>query len=165
MDFQISPANISDLKAILDLQKDCYKSEADIYNDYEIPPLKQDIVSIENEFKTSTILKGLVNGQIVASVRGFSDNDTCFIGKLIVKTDFQNMGLGHKMMDSIESVYKDCKRFELFTGFKSKKNLNLYDKLGYKEFKQDVINDNLTLIYLEKQINTCANKGSYATGV
>jgi len=41
------------------------------------------------------------------------------------------MGLGHKMMDSIETIYKDCKRFELFTGFKSKKNLHLYYKLGY----------------------------------
>ena len=151
MDFQISPANISDLKAILDLQKDCYKSEADIYNDYEIPPLKQDIESIENEFKTSTILKGLVNGQIVASVRGFSDNDTCLIGKLIVKTGFQNMGLGHKMMDSIELVYKDCKRFELFTGHKSLKNLHLYNKQGYNEFKREVVNNNMTMIYMEKQ--------------
>jgi len=43
-----------------------------------------------------------------------------------------------------------CKRFELFTGHKSLKNLHLYSKLGYNEFSKRVINNNMTMIYLEK---------------
>lgn len=151
MKISILPANKSDLKTILDLQKVCYLAEAMIYNDYEIPPLKQDLESLEEEFKNSTMLKGVINGQIVASVRGYAENDTCYIGKLIVGKDFQNMGIGQKMMDSIESLYEGCTRFELFTGFNSQKNLYLYGKLGYKVFKQKRINDKLTLVYLEKQ--------------
>ena len=54
-------------------------------------------------------------------------------------------------MDSIELIFKDCNRFELFTGFKSEKNFHLYNKLGYKEFKQQKLNDNLVLVYLEKK--------------
>lgn len=53
-------------------------------------------------------------------------------------------------MNSIENQFIHCERFELFTGFKSKKNLYLYNKLGYKEFKREKINDRLTLVYLEK---------------
>jgi hypothetical protein len=64
--------------------------------------------------------------------------------------DFQNKGIGRLLLDAIESTFKDCQRFELFTGFKSQKNLYLYNKLGYKEFKRQIINDNLTMIYLEK---------------
>jgi GNAT superfamily N-acetyltransferase len=96
------------------------------------------------------ILKGMINGEIVGSVRGFVNNGTCFIGKLIVKKEFQNIGIGQRLLDSIESTFKDCNRFELFTGYKSQKNLYLYNKQGYKEFKRQIINDNMIIIYLEK---------------
>jgi ribosomal protein S18 acetylase RimI-like enzyme len=150
MQIDILKANQNDLQTILQLQKDSYMSEAEIYNDYCIPPLQQDLKSFENEFKNTTILKSVINGEIVGSVRGFVENGTSYIGKLIVKSDFQNKGIGRLLLDSIESTFKDCTRFELFTGFKSHKNLYLYNKLGYKEFKRQMINDNLTMIYLEK---------------
>jgi hypothetical protein len=46
------------------LQKDCYISEVQLYHDFEICPLKQDIGSFEKEFGTSIILKGLTDKQI-----------------------------------------------------------------------------------------------------
>jgi GNAT superfamily N-acetyltransferase len=139
------------LVEILQLQKECYQTEAETYNDYNIPPLTQDLESLKDEFKKSTILKGMVNGHIIASVRGYSDKETCYIERLIVNKDYQNRGLGRLLMNSIESIFKDCTRFELFTGFKSQKNLYLYNKLGYNEFKQQKINENLTFVYLEKK--------------
>jgi len=151
MQIDILKANQNDLEIILQLQKDCYMTEAEIYNDYNIPPLLQDLKSLENEFKNTAILKSVINGEIVGSVRGFVDNETSYIGKLIVKNGFQNKGIGRLLLDTIESTFKDCNRFELFTGFKSQKNLYLYNKLGYKEFKRQMINDNLTMIYLEKK--------------
>lgn len=150
MQIDIFKANQNDLETILQLQKDCYMTEAKIYNDYNIPPLQQDLKSLKSEFKNTTILKVVVNGEIVGSVRGFIDNETAYIGKLIVKSDFQNKGIGQLLLGSIESTFKDCNRFELFTGFKSLKNLYLYNKLGYKEFKRQTINESLIIIYLEK---------------
>jgi GNAT superfamily N-acetyltransferase len=150
MQIEILQASQNDLEAILQLQKDCYLTEAGIYNDYSIQPLLQDFESLENEFKNSTILKGVIHGEIVGSVRGFAENGTSYIGKLIVKKDFQNNGIGRMLLETIESTFKDCNRFELFTGFKSEKNLYLYNKQGYREFKRQVINDNLTMVYLEK---------------
>ena len=150
MQIDILQANRSDLETILLLQKDCYIAEAEIYNNFNIQPLLQDLKSLENEFENAVILKCVINGAIVGSVRGFIDNETAYIGKLIVKKDFQNNGIGRLLIDSIESTFTDSKRFELFTGFKSQKNLHLYNKLGYKEFKRQIINDNLALIYLEK---------------
>jgi ribosomal protein S18 acetylase RimI-like enzyme len=150
MQVDILEAGGNDLETILQLQKDCYMSEAEIYNDYNIPPLQQDLKSLESESENSTILKGMINGEIVGSVRGFAKNGTSYVGKLIVKKDFQNNGIGRQLLDSIELVFKDCNRFELFTGNKSQKNLYMYQKLGYKEFKQQKINENMTMIYLEK---------------
>lgn len=150
MQLNILKANQNDSETILNLQKDCYLAEAEIYNDYNIPPLQQDIQSLKNEFVNTTILKAVLDGEIVGSVRGFFDNNTCYIGKLLVNKHFQNKGIGQLLLDSIESAFEDCNRYELFTGSKSLKNLYLYNKHGYKEFKRQVINDNLTMIFLEK---------------
>ena len=150
LQIDISNAQQDDLSIILQLQKDCYITEAEIHDDYDIPPLHQDLNSIKNDYNDMTILKGQINGQIVASVRGYEKDGTCYIGRLIVSKEFQNKGIGRLLMDSIEFNFMDCNRFELYTGFKSQKNLYLYNKLGYKEFKRQKINDKLTLVYLEK---------------
>lgn len=54
------------------------------------------------------------------------------------------------MMAEIEKQLKECSRYELFTGFKSLKNIHLYKKLGYREFKTETVSDNVKLIFLEK---------------
>lgn len=149
MQLTINQAECTDLPAILQLRKVCYLSEAEIYNDYAIPPLRQDIGALESEFAKQTFLKAVVENEIVGSVRAFSDGTTCFVGKLIVKTEFQNRGIGKLLLEAIETCFPDCMRFELFTGHKSNKNLYLYRKLGYKEFRKEAINNNMTMIYLE----------------
>lgn len=150
MDVNIYPADKSDLSEILQLQKQCYQSEAIIYNDDNIPPLQQDMDALEKEFAEQIILKAVAQDEIVGSVRAFFDGKTCFVGKLIVKTDFQNRGIGKLLLDAIETTFPTCKRFELFTGHKSLKNLYLYGKQGYKVFRKKIINNNMTMIYLEK---------------
>lgn len=45
----------------------------------------------------------------------------------------------------------DC--YELFTGHKSARNLYLYQKLGYREFKRIPVNDSIILVFLEKYRN------------
>ncbi len=150
MNIRILQANKNDLEQILELQKECYQAEAKIYNDFSIPPLTQDLKSLKKDFENQTILKAEINGELVASVRAFRKNETCYIGRLIVSPNFQNKGIGKDMMDAIETAFTECKRFELFTGFKSIKNLHLYKKLGYMEFKHLKENKNLTIVFLEK---------------
>ena len=141
-----------DLSQILDLQKLAYKSEAEIYNDFSIPPLHQTIAELKEEFKSQILLKVTHNEKIIGSVRAYHRGDTCFIGKLIVHPIHQNKGLGTKLMKDIEKRFDFVKRYELFTGYKSEKNLYLYKKLGYKVFKMEVLNEKVKLKFLEKVI-------------
>ena len=53
-------------------------------------------------------------------------------------------------MRAIELHFPTVKRFELFTGNESEKNLSFYEKLGYVPFKKQLVNERLTLIFLEK---------------
>lgn len=154
MDIKISEAKIDDLPIILALQKKCYVSEAELYNDFTIQPLQQDLESITQEFENGIILKAILDNQIIGSIRAYSEKNTCFIGKLIVHPEFQNKGIGKLLMKLIEIKFATCNKFELFTGAKSEKNLYIYKKQGYKEFKQIKINESVRLIYLQKSGNT-----------
>jgi len=147
----IKRTQISDMEEILQLQKLAYQSEAEIYNDFSIPPLVQTLEEINEEFKNHIFLKAIKNQEIIGSVRAVQINkETCYIGRLIVHPDFQNQCIGTKLMNEIEDVFKECRRFELITGYKSYKNIELYEKLGYKIFKTEKLTEKLNLVYLEK---------------
>jgi ribosomal protein S18 acetylase RimI-like enzyme len=147
----IEQASLEDAPAVLALQKIAYRSEAEIYGDYTIPPLTQTLEEIQCDFETQLVLKASVERRIVGSVRGHVERGTCLIGRLIVHPEFQNQGIGSRLMEEIEERFGDVERFELFTGHKSERNLRFYEKRGYEVFRSTIVARNLTLIYLEKR--------------
>jgi GNAT superfamily N-acetyltransferase len=148
----IKKASIDNLEEILQLQKQAYLSEAELYDDYNIKSLLQTLDDIKQNLLKQIFLKAVIENKttIVGSVRAYQQIDTVFIGRLAVRLDYQNKGIGAKLMISIEEIFESAKRFELFTGHKSIKKKYLYQKLGYEEFKRMPVNDSLTMVYLEK---------------
>ena len=61
----------------------------------------------------------------------------------------QGKGIGTKLLLRIESEFHGY-RYELFTSTKSKRNIELYEKLGYKVFSERKISEELRFVYLEK---------------
>jgi hypothetical protein len=55
----------------------------------------------------------------------------------------------HKTDDN-RCAFSDLKRYELFTGTKSIANIRLCDRLGYKLFKELVVDKSLSLVFMEK---------------
>lgn len=153
----IDQATIGDAKEILTLQKLAYQSEAEIYDDFNISPLTQTLEEMKDEIGDKYFLKAIVNDKIIGSVRAFVKEETCYIGRLIVYPDFQNQGIGTKLMNEIERFFSEAKRFELFTGNKSKRNIYLYQKLGYSIFRTEKVTEDLELVYLEKTLETALN--------
>jgi len=154
LNIKIERAAIFDAEEILALQKLAYRSEAEIYNDFNIPPLVQTLEGIGKDFEDQFFLKAIMNGRIIGSVRACTREGTCYIGRLIVHPDLQNRGIGTRLMNEIEMIFKSCKRFELFTGDRSERNLYLYQKLGYNIFKTAKITDQTNIVFLEKKAET-----------
>jgi ribosomal protein S18 acetylase RimI-like enzyme len=147
----IEKANNNDANEILFLQKLCYLSEAEIYSDYTIPPLIQTLDEIKADFNNYYFLKVVEKGRIIGSVRSrISSPGTCYIGRLIVHPDFQNQGIGTQLMNEIEEIFNQCQKWELITGHLSKKNIKLYEKLGYDIVRKEKLTSDLNLVYLEK---------------
>lgn len=147
---QIEPATLNDAHDILLLQREAYESEAKTYNDPEIPPLTETLTQLKALFSNHTFLIATIDGRIVGSVRACIHNGSCHIGRLIVSPQHQNRGIGTQLLAAIEQQYTKCRRFELFTGVKSAKNIRLYEKAGYKAFKTEAVSNKLSLICFEK---------------
>jgi len=150
-DFEI--AEIKDAEAIFALQQRAYQSEAELYHDWNIPPLRETLEELKEEFKRQLFLKVVLEGRIVGSVRGRLDKGTCHVGRLIVHPDFQQRGIGTRLLLELEKHCADAKRFELFTGKQSEKNIHLYQQVGYCSFKEQHLSDKVTLVFMEKKIS------------
>ncbi len=162
MNLILERAASEDAAEILALQKLAYQSEAAIYDDYTIPPLTQTLEEIVADLKRQTFLKATLGGRIAGSVRAHMQEGTCFIGRLIVHPSYQNQGIGTRLLSEIERAFDQAKRFELFTGHLSERNLYLYQKLGYRPYRNRKVSDALTIVYLEKLAQV--QKGNHTLG-
>ena len=153
---KIQKAQSEDMKAILQLQYVAYQSEAQLNNDFTIQPLMQTLDELIAEYQKSVILKAVQDGKIIGSVRAYADGDTVYIGKLIVHPDHQGKGLGKRLLAAIEGKLHR-KRFELFTGLKSERNLHLYEKAGYTRFREETNDAGITFVFMEKKYDDGTN--------
>jgi N-acetylglutamate synthase-like GNAT family acetyltransferase len=146
-------ATVSDAKHILTIQKKAYLSEAEIYDDYQIPPLTQSLTEIKSDFCSHTFHVAKIDQEIVGGINIKVVGNRGFIGRLIVSPEMQGQGIGTLLMEYIESNYLDLEVFELFTGHKSERNLSFYKKRGYRVFKRQVVHKKLAFIFMHKIIN------------
>lgn len=154
----ITEAQIKDAQEILALQRLAYQGEAEIYNDFSLSPLTQTLKEIEEDFGNKLFLKSIMQDKIIGSVRAYLEEDTCYIGRLIVHPNYQNYGLGRKLLQGIEQRFRQAARFEVFTSHKSRRNIYFYQKAGYKMFKCERVSDLRQRVFMEKFITTGAGK-------
>ncbi|MFN2298449.1 MAG: GNAT family N-acetyltransferase, partial [Anaerolineales bacterium] len=99
-------------------------------------------------------------GKIIGSVRAELHDGTCRIGRLIVHPDFQNRGIGGRLLRAVEDLFPEAERCELFTGDRSTRNLHLYRKCGYREVRREKLDERITLVYLEKKKASAMKKAA-----
>ena len=154
---RITKADYEDLQEILQLQYLAYQSEAELFGSQDIPPLKQTLEEVVEEYRNGIILK-MVNehDEIIGSVRARESDGTAYIGKLMVHPDCRHKGFGIRLLSEIEKMYPG-KRYELFTSTRSSNNIRLYQRMGYRIFDQKSITGELQFVYLEKQADGSEN--------
>lgn len=122
--YRIEKAEYNDLPEILKLQYLAYQSEAALFGTQDIPPLKQTLEEVIDEFNIGIILKMVIDNMIIGSVRAKEKDGTAYIGKLVVHPEHRCKGYGSVLLSEIEKCFPD-KRYELFTSTRSKDNIRL----------------------------------------
>ena len=147
---KILSAERADARPILELQREAYRSEAILYEDWNIPPLIQTLPELEKEFEESVLLKAVLGDDIVGSVRARAMDGIVHIGRLIVAPTVQRRGIGGALLQAIESVFPAAHGFDLFTGSRSEGNIRLYQRHGYAVTHEKVLSPKVTLVFMRK---------------
>jgi hypothetical protein len=98
----IVPAEENDLERILAIQREAYLSEAALYDDFTIPPLRQTLEDLRAECRTKVILKAVVEQELLGSVRVSLSGDTCLLIS-ICAGGFRPRGPGWPCLCSVSS--------------------------------------------------------------
>jgi ech hydrogenase subunit C len=146
-------AGKSDAPEILALQKTAYQSEAEIYGDDSLPALKQTLEELQKDFERpeQVFLKAVINGKIIGAVRGYAADGNAYFSRVIVHPYFRGRGIGRRLVDEIEKAFPNVKRFEVFTGHRSERNLFQFRAQGYQQFKTEQFTPAITWVYLQKE--------------
>jgi ribosomal protein S18 acetylase RimI-like enzyme len=114
----------------------------------DIPPLTQTLESFVEDFNRHTVLAATLSGRLLGMVRGREKNGTCHVGRLAVEPSMQGKGIGRKLLNGLESRFPQAKRFELYTGAKSLRNIRFYSNAGYHVFRTEAGNPDM--VFMEK---------------
>lgn len=150
----ILPVRQQDLPEILAVQKVAFEAEAQLVNDRYIPPLTQTLDELADDWRKGIMLKAVTeDGTIVGTVRGHKAPDGFYIGRLAVLTQWQGRGCGLALLEAIiVEAQAEARegRFVLFTSTKSERNVRLYERFGFKPFKNSTTATGVPLVWLEK---------------
>lgn len=150
---KITRATREELPGLLEIQKEAYQAEADIYGDPAIPPLTESLADFERALAGSVVLKAEVDGVPAGSVRASFNKGGCEIGRLSVSPGYQRRGIGRALLLACEALFPASRYCELFTGSRSEANLRLYEKLGYHRTGTRMLSPKVTLVYLRKEVS------------
>ena len=131
-------------------QRKTFKKEAELYQDFKIPAVIQNKEEFIASFSDFLYLKALSGDTLIGVIRGKSENNICNIGRFAVHPDFQNQGIGTKLIKELETYFSDVSAYELFTGILSKRNLYFYTKLGYGKVRESIINGRKVIVLAKK---------------
>ncbi|MFC4427543.1 GNAT family N-acetyltransferase [Deinococcus navajonensis] len=146
---QIEPVTPEDLPDILALQRRAYASEAARYPEVPLPPMTESLDDLAADAQRRTLLKGRLNGRLMAAVRGHVGSDGLgHIGRLMVAPEFQGQGFGTALLEAMEAALR-AQTLELFTGARSSANLRLYERLGYRRHRMEA-RGGVELVFLRK---------------
>jgi ribosomal protein S18 acetylase RimI-like enzyme len=149
-DMTIGRAVTGDAPEILALQKIVYQNEAEMYDDWSLAPLKQTLEEMRRDFETRVFIKAVVGGKIIGSIRAYMVGDTAHITRLIVHPYFWKQGIGTRLVREAESNFPQARRFETFTGQKSRHTMEPYQRLGYVPVRQEKVSEHRDRVYFAR---------------
>lgn len=151
MKFKIIPSKHAEAKELLKIQKEAFHSDLIKYKDYRTSPATESLdyffFRMQNSLHYSIFVDGRLAGGICL-VKQTKDHN--YLYRIFLGSEFQNKGLGSKILQELERQFPKVKKWSLDTPKDNRRNRHFYEKFGYKKTGEQQVNEYLTLINYEK---------------
>lgn len=148
----IRPVDDADAGELLTLRRAAFVTEAQQYDDPNIPPLTQTLSELRADLAADGVVTlGAWSGhRLVGSIRVVLEGRKATLGRFAVAPDQQGHGIGTRLLLAIlPHLPEDTDEVWVFTGRDSVHNLALYEKHGYTHEHDQTVGD-LTYAYLRR---------------
>lgn len=147
---RVSRAETADLPQILEIQREAFAAEARAAGDPNIAPLTETLEEAREDFGVSVFLKAEdQSGRVLGSVRARAAPGGGRVARLSVRPACQGLGAGGALLRAAEEALPPG-RLELFTRRGNGRALRLYERLGWKVFREEAASDSMVFVWLEK---------------
>jgi ribosomal protein S18 acetylase RimI-like enzyme len=150
---QVVRAGAADSEALLALQKLAFERIAARINVPAIPPMAETISELRQDFVNSTILKALLQENLVGAVRGTLQGRVCQVRRMTVHPEHQGKGIGAALLAQIERNFSGVAAFELFTHSQNVEALALYKRCGYHVTRMETLPGSGPMVFMAKVVN------------
>jgi len=157
MEYEV--AGKADVAELYALQLRAFESEAEMIGSRNVPALMESGDENRADFVHWTVLitrDG--SGRIIGAVRYRKVDGHIDVGRLMVAPEHRNRGVASGLMRAVEEVTQED-TFELYTCTKSYTNIRLYEQLGYRIFKEERGERDLSFAYMRKTIENGKGEG------
>lgn len=129
----LAPAAAHDAAELLVLQRCCWTQEAMVNDTLDIPALHETLDDVRAWAANWQVWTVRQHGRLVAAVRARATGPIWQIGRLMVAPDLAGQGIGRWLLAHAENQAPPAtSAFALVTGAHSARNINLYQRAGYR---------------------------------
>ncbi|XXM71087.1 GNAT family N-acetyltransferase [Lysinibacillus sphaericus] len=135
-------------KGVLSLQYESYQVEADIIGYDELPPLKDDVISLQNSGER--FFGFYEKDQLCGAVSFKFEKKIVDIHRLMVHPRHFRKGISKALLYHLEEEFKGMEAILVSTGSKNTPAILLYKNAGFKEVGEKEITEGLRITTFKK---------------
>lgn len=147
---RLERAVLADASELYELQLLAFETEAEMIGSRDVPALQQSREDHRADFFNWTTLK-LVDdtNKIRGAIRFRPCGEVMEVGRLMTHPDCRRMGLAQILLSEVDRLCP-LETKELYTCTKSWTNIRLYEKMGYRAFREVMEDSGLSFVYMRK---------------
>lgn len=153
MNLTIKRTKEVEARRLLEIQTEAFAEDLKRYEDYDTNPVNESIERLLWKIAAFIHYTIWLGDEIIggADVRDLQENKYR-LNRIFLSNEYQNKGLGSKIMELIESEFPSANEWSLDTPYLNTRNHHFYEKLGYKKVGQHQISAKLLLIDYVKKV-------------
>lgn len=132
--FEVRRATLEDVDSIVKITQEAFEKYIMLAGIQDTPALHETREQVIKDIDTKIVYVAYINNQVVGSMRiELLDKETAYLSRFGVNTEFQNLGIGKSMMNSLDMELAELKvkRVMLHTASKATSLVRFYYNRGF----------------------------------